>query len=332
MNRFLLILCLLIIFISCNRNPLKVNTSNVELQLQFKSLDEDLFEAQDNLEIELPKIQKSYGDFFTIFTHQMINIGGPDNDEFYMRLESFLKDLVIVGAKKLSDETIDKKKLESTFLNALKHYKYYFPEKSIPQIYTCISGFNQSIVLTENLIGVSLDKYLGEDCEFYPQLGIPKYKIQNMHQGKIVSDAMYAWALTDYPIKDDADKLIEHMVYQGKLLYFVDAMLPELDDTVKIGYSKEQLDFCELSEQGMWTYLAEQKMLFSTQRMDIKRYIDDAPYTSSFTADSPGRVGMWFGWKIVKAYMKKNPKVTISQLMENDDYLGILNQSGYQPD
>jgi uncharacterized protein YjaZ len=81
----------------------------------------------------------------------------------------------------------------------------------------------------------------------------------------------------------------------------------------------------------MWTYLAEHKMLFSNERMDIKRYTDDAPYTSSFTADSPGRTGCWLGWQIVKDYMKKNPGMTIPELMEEKDCRKILNYSAYQP-
>ncbi len=330
MKKAVFLLFLIGSVVSCQRNPLKINTSNVEVDFQFKCLDDELFAAKEDLSQKLPDIQSGYDEFFRIFTQQMIRVGDVDNPGPFEKLQSFIEDSVIINVKKQADVLIDKTQLKQDFEKAFKHYKHYFPEKKIPNIYTCVSGFNQSIVVSENLIGISLDKYLG-DNEYYPQLGIAKYKVKNMHPGKIVPDALFAWALTDYPIKPEADKLIEHMVYKGKLMYFLDAMMPDLADTIKIGYSAEQLEFCKDSEQGMWTYLAEHKMLFSTKRMDIKRYVDDGPYTSGFTSDSPGRVGVWLGWQIVKAYMKKNPKITLKELLENEDYLGILNASGYQP-
>jgi hypothetical protein len=81
----------------------------------------------------------------------------------------------------------------------------------------------------------------------------------------------------------------------------------------------------------MWTFLAEHKLLFTTDRMSIKRFIDDGPYTSAFTDQSPGRTGAWIGWQIVRSYMKQNKEVTLAELMAKDDFQEILNQSGYQP-
>jgi hypothetical protein len=152
-----------------------------------------------------------------------------------------------------------------------------------------------------------------------------------MHPARIVPEAMYAWCMTEFPFEGYGPQLIDRMIYEGKLLYLLDATLPGTPDSLKIGFSQKQLAFCADRENAMWTYLAEHKMLFSNERMDIKRYTDDAPYTSSFTADSPGRTGCWLGWQIVKAYMKKNPGMTIPELMEEKDCRKILNYSAYQP-
>jgi uncharacterized protein YjaZ len=81
----------------------------------------------------------------------------------------------------------------------------------------------------------------------------------------------------------------------------------------------------------MWTYLAEHKQLYSTDRMSIKRYIDDGPYTASFSEGSPARTGIWLGWQIVRSYMKQNPEVKLADLLNNNNFQSILNQSGYQP-
>jgi uncharacterized protein YjaZ len=121
------------------------------------------------------------------------------------------------------------------------------------------------------------------------------------------------------------------MIQEGKIMYFVDATLPDMHDTLKIGFTKRQLDFCKKSEAMMWTYLAEHKQLYTTDRMSIKRYMDDGPFTASFTNDSPARTGVWLGWQIVRSYMKQHPETTVADLMNNQDFQAILNQSGYQP-
>lgn len=331
-KHFFLLVVLGILAFSCQNNPLKVDVSGVKINLNFKSYDDKLFAGSSDLEQVIPNLQKEYGHFFTLFNYQMIGVGGPDNEHFYQQLRSFLSDTLVVNLKKMVDQRIDKEQLKGEFTDAFKHYRYYFPQKVIPTIYTCVSGLNQSVIVADSLIGISLDKYLGADCSYYPRLGLPEYKIRNMYPQKIVPDAMQFWGQTEYPISPSASKVIDHMIYQGILLYFVDAMMPDVNDTVKIGYTQKQLDFCKAGEQGMWAFLAEHNLLFSTKRMDIKRYVDDGPYTSSFTPKSPGRVGAWLGWQIVKAYMEKNPDVSLKQLMKTKDYLSILNNSGYQPE
>ena len=331
MRKIILIAVVAVFVFSCQRNPLKVDVSKVDVDFQFESFEDDLFLLKDSVSQNISSLENKYSDFLPIFTYQMILIGGPEDSGYVDQLESFINDTLVANLKKRADIVIDKDQLKVDLFDAFRYYHNYFPEKSVPAIYTCISGFNQSIVMTDSLIGISLDKYLGDDCEYYSQLGIANYKVKNMNPQKIVPDAIYAWGMTEFPFDESKTHLIDHMVYEGKLLYFMDAILPELADSLKIGFSNDQLMFCESSEEAMWTYLAENNLLFSSDRMDTKRYVDDAPYTSSFTSDSPGRTGAWLGWQIVRAYMRKNNEISLGQLMLNDDYQSILNSSGYQP-
>lgn len=331
MRRIFYGVCLLVLLLSCRQNPLKVDVSEVEMDLQLKSLDSALFAAKDRLGEALPVIRDEFADFLPLFTYKMIQIGGPESPDYLSQFQSFLNDTLILELKNQVDMVFPKEELADELTDAFRHYRYYFPERLVPDIYTCVSGFNQSVVLADSLIGISLDKYLGADCAYYPRLGIPQYKVRNMHPKKVVPDVMYAWAMSEWPFEKNAPHLIDRMIYEGKLLYFLDAMMPETADSLKIGYAESQLDFCRMREDAMWTYLAEHELLFSTERMDVKRYVDDAPYTSSFTVDSPGRTGAWLGWRIVHAYMRNNPEVKLGELMENSDYQGILSRSGYQP-
>jgi gliding motility-associated lipoprotein GldB len=332
MKNVISLICLIFALASCTQNPLKVNVSNVSVGLKIKHLDVDLLKLeQEQVQAAIPALKSAYGDFFDIFTYRMIGIGGVEQPNFAESLYSFVSDTLIrkleLNVAQKVDTVLFRKELETTF----RHYKYYFPEKEIPTIFTCISGFNQSVVIAQKLIGVSLDKYLGTDCKFYENLGLPAYKRRNMNQYKIVPDMMQAWADAEWSKLERDNSLLSNMIHQGKVLYFLDAMFPDMSDTLKAGFTARQLIFCKQNEEKMWTYMAEHKMLFTTDRMSIKRFIDDAPYTASFSEQSPGRTGAWLGWQIVRSYMKQNKAIKLADLMNNTNYQSILNQSGYQP-
>jgi hypothetical protein len=262
----------------------------------------------------------------------MIKIGGIGDDMFFNELKRFVTDTMIQNVNYLVQEEFgDFSKTEKKINKAFRHYKYYFPQKEIPTIYTCVSGFNQSIVIADKLIGISLDKYLGNNCHYYDMLGIPKYKQQKMYHNKITSDIIHGWASTEFTKSNNESNLLSVMIYEGKLLYFLDAMLPQTNDTIKIGYTKEQLLWCKKNEAEMWTNLVENKKLYASARMDIKRLIDNSPYTNGFPRESPGRTGVWIGWQIIRSYMEQNKNVSLPQLMESNDSQKILNSSNYFP-
>ena len=325
-------LSLIVLLASCTQNPQKINVSNVSVDLKIRHLDSYLLKQnQDQMKAAIPVMKRWYGEFFDIFTYRMIAIGGTEQPNFTELLYSFASDTLIRKLETNVAQKVDTIQLRKELESAFRHCKYYFSTKEIPIIYTCISGFNQSVVISEKLIGVSLDKYMGADSPFYEQLGLPAYKRKNMHPAKIVPDMMQAWADAEWPKSDKDNSLLSQMIQQGKVLYFMDAMLPDLNDTLKIGFSEKQLEFCRKNEAKMWTYLAEHKMLFTTDRMGIKRFIDDGPYTAAFSEESPARTGVWLGWQIVRSYMKQNKEIKLADLMNNTNYQSILNQSGYRP-
>jgi gliding motility-associated lipoprotein GldB len=333
-NSIFLIVIIATLFFSCKRNPLKVDISNIDTEVEVVNFGEELLSlgGKDTLEA-LVDLSNSHPDFFNLYTYRIIKIGGIADEYFPELIKTFIKDTLIQDVKTQVDkEFSNHKKLEKELKKAFKYYSYHFPDKELPCIYTYISGFNQSIVTAENIIGISLDKYLGRDCEYYQQLSsTPHYKILNMHKDKILSDVAFAWGITEFEEPNTATKLLDNMVQKGKLMYLVDAMLPSMQDSFKIGYTSQQFEWCEMNEPQMWTYLIEKDMLYSSKRMDIVRYINDSPSTSGFPMDSPGRTGVWIGWQIVREYMKKHPEVTLKELMANNNYQQILNLSGYNP-
>jgi len=325
---------LIIILICCQRNPLKVDISGVDLKLNIQRLDRDIFTVTpDNKQVVIPELRKTYGSFFDAYNQNVIALGDPADSLYAFYLNTFLTDTMRVMSRlKIDSVFSDLSEIDKKLEDGFRHYKYYFPQKPIPRVFSIISGFNQSVVMTNDAIGISLDNYLGADCPFYIMLGLPEYKRANMNRDKIPTDVLYSWAQSEFAFDESNTSLIANMIYHGKMLYFLDAMFPEDPDSLKIGYKPAKLEWCIKNEAGMWTYLIEHKLLFSTDRMNIIRYTGPAPFTSGFTSDSPGRTGIWLGWQIVKKYIKKNPGISLPVLMSENDYQKILNESGYSPE
>jgi len=287
----------------------------------------------DNLQEMVPRLNNKYGSFFTAYNENVIALGNSSDPKYANYLNAFLTDTIILAAREKIDSvfrdlTPIQKKLEGGF----RHFRYYFPMKKIPQIITIVSGFNQSVVMTTEAIGISLDNYLGADCPFYKRLALPAYKRENMCSAKIPTDVLYAWGISEFEFDDANNNLLSNMIYQGKMIYFLDAMFPDEPDYLKIGFQPDKIEWCKKNESKMWTYLVEHRLLFNSERMNIIRFINPAPFTSSFTADSPGRAGIWIGWQIVRAYMKKHPEITLPSLLSDNDFQRILNESGYSPE
>ena len=335
MNRIYLglIAIIFLAFSNCQNNNEKIDLAKINVKVEVNRFDKSLFSVNpDSIKIAIPKLSKEYGHFFQLFGEGIIHIGKMEEPGFSGYLESFLNDQMVTETyKRVQTVFPSLNTLNSEFTDAFKRYHYYFPNRSIPKIYAFISGFNESTVLADSILGVGLDRYLGSDCEYYLRLGIPKYSIRNMRPAKITSDCMRAWAIGEFPFNDSIDNLVNNMIYEGKLIYFSKRMLPDQPDSLLFGFTPSQMKWCQRNEKQMWTYLIENKMLFNSDSFSINKLINDAPFTSGFSQESPGRAVVWIGYRIVESYMKKNKKASFQQMMTARDYQKIFNQSKYRP-
>ena len=331
---FVILLLSVFIFASCSKkNKLDVDISNIELDININRLDKEIFEIDPGkIDMQLPDIINKYGEFFVLYNARVINMGNPYDKEYSTNLTGFITDFTMNKIfEKVMEIFPNINFIENDINNAFKRFSIFFPDKKIPAVYTFIGGFNQSIVVADSILGIGIDKYLGEDCEFYDRLGIANYLQKNMNPENIPSDAIKAWALTEFVYNDSIDNLVNNLIYHGKIQYFLDVMFPNTPDSLKMGFTSNQMQWCINNESHMWDYLIEEKLLFSTNYMTINKHVNPAPFTSGYPKESPGRASVWIGWKIVNAYMERNSDVSINNLMIDDDYQKILSESHYEP-
>ena len=331
--KHLITLVLAASFFSCGNNPLDIDVSTVKVDLTIKRFEQDLFQYKGGIAPKnVVELNDKYGLFFQDFTQSVISIGSIKHENINHRLTDFSSDPYINEVKTDVDNVYANfSSYENQLTEAFKHYKHYFPKKNIPEIVTYISGFNYAITTDKNYLGIGLDMFLGSNYEAYKQLGLPQYKSNFMNKENLVPGAILGWVSTEFELKSKNADLLTEMIHQGKTLYLLDALMPTTDDGLKISYSNEQLKWCNNNAEPVWFYFIDNKLLYTKETKEIIKYMGESPFIQGFPEGSPGRIGHWVGWQIVKAYMDKNPNVTVQQLMANTNAQEILNKSKYKP-
>jgi hypothetical protein len=120
------------------------------------------------------------------------------------------------------------------------------------------------------------------------------------------------------------------MIEQGRRLYVLDMLLPKTADSVKTGYRQSQLDQCFDNEKTIWAYFVQGNLLFEREPSVISPYVTDGPKTPELSEASPGNIGTFSGWQIVKKWMDAHPKTSLETLMQTPT-MTIFNDAGYKP-
>ena len=121
------------------------------------------------------------------------------------------------------------------------------------------------------------------------------------------------------------------MMLHGKVLYFLDLVLPDLPDTLKTGYTKAQEEWCNENEGKVWALFINDQLLYSTDSYLTGKFIQDGPFTSGLSEKSPAMLGSWVGWQIIRAYMESHHETTLQELFNIADSQELLSQSRYKP-
>jgi len=232
----------------------------------------------------------------------------------------------------VAQEFGDFKDPEIEITRLFKHLKFYDKSFKTPRVVTLTNDvdYRYPVVVTDTIVLIALDNYLGSEHEFYAN--IQTYIKATMTKSQIVVDLASEYAKRNV-YQSQKKTLLDEMVFFGKQLYFKEKMIPFKTDAEKIGYSPKELEFAIGNENMIWTYFVDKEMLFSTDATLTARFIAEAPFSKFYLDidnETPGRLGQYMGWQIVRAYMKNN-EVDFKTMMETDA-LEIFNKSNYKPE
>ena len=221
--------------------------------------------------------------------------------------------------------------VEDELVQLFQHLKYYFPEFNEPRIITVIDEvkYRSKVIVTDTIALIALDTYLGKDHKFYT--GIQNYIKQNFEQHQIIPDLAQEYG-KKYSYQPKRKTLLEEMIYHGKLLYFKEKIIPFKTDEEKIGYNKAELDWAKENESEIWRFFVDRELLYSTDSKLPARFINPAPFSKfelELDAESPGRLGQYIGWQIVRAYMQNNDD-SLKRMLAKDAET-IFKESKFKP-
>lgn len=324
-----------VLILSCKRDRFRINISGEHAELEIMRLEEDLFINDPGLVSEqVAGLKEKYPAFLQLFSN-VINTGDINDPDFGDYLTVFVTDRlnneVYAEVMKLYPDVTA---IEDGLEEAFSRYHHYFPGRVVPSVYTCITGFNSSIIAGDSVLGISLDRYLGADCSYYPRLMIYSYLSARMTPEYVVPDAVYGWGASEWYYPDmgyPSETVLSALIHEGKLKYYLRSMLPGLSEEILFGFTSDQIKFCRNNEGQIWQYLVENDLLFKTDQFTVRKLTGEAPFTSFFTNESPGRAAVWLGYRIAESFMERNPGTSLEDLLNMTDVQLIVEKAKYNP-
>lgn len=319
-------------FTACHSNRLDVNVEDQKVNIHIDRFEQDLFQTDpEHVFSEVPLLEKKYPGFYQLYFENILHFGSISDSAYLKIVQDFLQNSDIKNLEKDIDSIYkDISPLEKSLTDAFKHYLYYFPKAAIPQVITFNSTFNNGVVTADSTIAIGLDMFLGKKYKYYPSVGFPQYMVRRLSQEFIPATVIKGFAKYLYDENENDKNLISQMIYEGKILYFTDAMLPATDDSLKIGYTKKQLEWAKQNESNIWGYFLEQNLLYSSDYRNYSKYLNDGPFTAAISNEAPPMLAVWSGWQIVRKYANEHPDISLPELMKKD-FEEILKGSKYKP-
>lgn len=303
-------------FLSCDKkNKVEKAVEEIPIEIKVDRFDQAFFETKPE---NLSQLKQKYPYFFPAGTDDAVWIEKMQHPQW--------RELYGEVQKKYADFEPIHQEIETLF----KHITFYFPKTKTPKVITLISemDYNTKTIYADSLVIVSLELYLGKNHKFYQ---FPEYIKQNFESSQIVPDI--ASSFIQSKVVPDADKtFLSQMIYLGKELYIKELLLPEYSDAVRMGYTPEQITWCSENEGYIWRYFIDKEMLYSVDAKLVPRFLSPAPFSKFYLEidnESPGQVGAWVGWQIVRSYMKNND-VSVNELLTKKSK-EIFEQSKYKP-
>lgn len=342
------LVCLAVLLLAgCNwfsKNKKDVDVSAMQAPVQILRFDRDMNAIKpDNIDNMQKDLRSKYGSFYDTYVYKFILGGNVPRDSVQIvwkdALLEFSADYYVNKLQgQVSTQYKSTDDVQKDIEEGFKHVKHYFPSAALPNkayAVNSVFGMYTSILYDSTTLIIPLDNYLGANNSYYDSVeGIPQYLRTEMSREYIGRDCLLAYfdAYLGIDYINSNLPVIEAMVEAGKRQYYLELMMPHAPDSMLMGWTQKQTDWCKNSEASIWKFYNEQDILYKNNFQDKKRNLDKGPTTTGMPPESPGNIGTWIGWQIVRSFMANTgEKVTLKDLITNFSPQQIIAKAKYKP-
>jgi len=322
---------------SCNSSDKTPDVSDIKIELNTQRFEQELFKMDTvNFTTNFDQLLAKYPSFGENYLSTVLNAdpkwSADSAANYVLGFMAAYKPVYDSAQKVFKDFAPYEKEIRQ----ALQFVKHYFPaykdRKLIITYIGPLDGYGD--ILSDDAIIIGLQHHLGKNFSLYRsalvQETYPEYISNRFEPDYITVNCMQNIINDLYPEKMDDKPLVLQMVEKGKRLYALSKLLPKTEEHKLIGYTQEQLKAVYEHERAVWDLFAQNNFLQTIDANIIKNYIGEGPKTPELGEGSPGNIGSFSGWQIVKKFMGKNPEYSVQKLMETDAEL-IFQQAKYKP-
>ncbi|HEY0977341.1 MAG TPA: hypothetical protein VGE21_07705 [Flavobacteriales bacterium] len=328
-------LCATLLTASCGSgdgNPPPVAPVKQDLTVRLDRLDQELFHRGSEPGNALA-LQAKYGDFFRTYVEDVLALAPVDDPRLAIGLTRFAMDPDWRSVQERADSLFgDMAREQEQFNIAFGRLQAHFPDSLVPRVIIYNSGFNYGVLPTDSTLGVGVEWFIGKD---HPVVGLltpevfPQYMKERMRPEMLVPSAVKGWLLVHYIADLTGTDLLTHLVETGKVMVLLHDLQPSAQPAVPFAFTDAQLKWCEENEFNCWREIISRELLYSKKAEDIGRFMSDGPFTPGFPKESPGHIGEWIGYRMVRSYLADHPNTTFAQLFAMHDAREVL--KSYKP-
>ncbi len=330
-KRLLLFLGIMAVLASCkdavNDTP---NVDGIQVEVKIEALSDSLFACRS--EAEVRQFLGRHPFLSRVYFSDVDPMGAPPSDSVVAPLLfRSIQNEALRGFQGQIDSLFKDQNtiLREPLTEAFRRIKYYYPDFQPPRVATIVTGFlGNDLYVSDSLIVIGLDYFGGPQARYRPN--VYDYQLPRYQPAYLVPSILFI--MSDQFVRiDPADKtLLADMVGYGKAFEFVKHALPQMPDSLILGFSERDLSRIYNSQTQIWAFFVEGKLLYESNGQKKQKYIGERPFTTEIGPDVPGGIGRWLGWRIVSSYLAKNPDVTLPELMKNPNARQIFQESGYK--